>query len=99
MDDLAGDPGWAGPSVLLLRLGLDDGPRVAARAALADDGAVIIDDDRLRQEWEAKGIVGRSEMGRVYPRDGQAFLDELPFMYRGAHLRAVPEDDVFGAMS
>jgi len=95
--DLTGDPGWAGPEVLLLALDLDGGgPRVVARAALGTDGAVEIDDPAYRARWSREGVVGRAFLGRLYPSDGQDFLDELPFVYRGAYLRAVPADEVLG---
>lgn len=99
MVELAGDPGWTGPCVVLLRFDVDDGPSgVVARVTLDDAGQAQVDDGRLRARWTSEGVVGRHEMGRVFPGDGQAFLDELPFVYRGAYLRAVPEDEFFGAV-
>lgn len=93
-----GSPGWVGEAVVLLLLDLDEGePRLAARAHLGDDGAARVDDPTYRALWQNEGIVGRMHSGRLYPNDGQAFLDELPFVYRGAHLRAVPEQEFFGA--
>jgi hypothetical protein len=42
------------------------------------------------RSWESEGIVGRGSQGRLYPKDGQKFLDELPFMYKSAYLWAEP---------
>jgi len=92
-----GSPGWVGDAVVLLLLDLDeDSPRLAARVHLGDDGIARVDDSGYRARWQSEGIVGRAHSGRLYPDDGQAFLDELPFVYRGAHLRAVPEQEFFG---
>lgn len=100
MDDLNDGLGWAGPAVVLLNLTLDsNASRVVAHVSIDETGNVTIDDHTLCERWTTDGIVGRAEMGRVYPADGQAFLDELPFVYRGAYLRAVPEDDLFGGVS
>lgn len=95
---LRGEPGWVGEAVVLLLLDLDgDTERLVTRVCLASDGAAEVEDPAYLRRWQAEGIVGRAESGRLYPADGQAFLDELPFVYRGAHLRAVPEDEFFGA--
>lgn len=88
-----GEPGWAGAEVLLLTLDRD-GPRTLARVSLDAGGAAVTDDARLAELWAREGIVGRGHQGRLFPAHGQDFLDELPFVYRGAALRAVPAEAV-----
>lgn len=88
-----GSPGWVGPTVALLSLEPDAaGRRVVARVWLGEDGTAVTDHAELAASWAKDGIVGRAHLGRLYPRDGQTFLDELPYMYRSAYLNAVPGD-------
>ena len=56
-------------------------------------GTTQKDDTRWQAFWTREGIVGRSQTGRVFPSDGQAFLDELPFVYKTIYLMAVPRRD------
>ncbi len=86
-----GDPGWAGNAVRLRRLDESAEARdvttvrldTVSRSATCDHAA-------LMDSWKEQGIVGRASQGRVYPRDGQGFLDELPYAYRSAYLWAEP---------
>jgi hypothetical protein len=86
-----GDPGWVGGAVRLQKLGPDGAPSLVAVARLSLDGsAVTCDRPELLEQWAQKGIVGRASHGRLFPHDGQAFLDELPYMYKSAYFFAEP---------
>ena len=86
-----GEDGWAGPVVYIRRLDGDEEPRLWAIAHLASDGTTVTcDKASLLQKWVDKGIVGRASRGRLFPHQGQAFLDELPYMYRSAYMMAEP---------
>jgi hypothetical protein len=58
--------------------------------AWLDGDTVCCDDEKLLGSWTHDGIVGRSSQGRLFPHDGQAFLDELPFMYKSPYFLAAP---------
>lgn len=81
-------PGWAGNAVELITMRADKGERLAL--VWLDGGTVRCDNQQLFDEWTARGIMGRQSRGFIFPRDGQAFLDELPFAYRGAYTWAEP---------
>ena len=59
-------------------------------ARLNTAGTVECDNVRMQHTWEDHGIVGRASRGRLFPKDGQSFLDELPFVYKGGYVRAEP---------
>jgi hypothetical protein len=42
----------------------------------------------LLDTWCEEGILGRHTEGRLFPKDGQRFLNELPYAYRGGYHRA-----------
>lgn len=85
-----GDPGWAGEQVTVF--GLDsEGEPVELCSVRLQGQAAVPSTDRF-PEWESEGIVGRGQTGRVFPRDGQRFLDELPYAYRSAYLWAEVAD-------
>lgn len=84
----AGEPGWAGKIVVLMSP--KDRKPVAIATVSLEDGLVSCDDANILEDWNSTGILGRSEKGIIYPRDGQAFLDELPFAYRSPYLWAEP---------
>jgi hypothetical protein len=83
-------PGWAGKKVLLCKPGSDDRPQTYGEVWLDALGKVQSTLPEMFRNWEAEGIVGRGSHGRLYPKDGQKFLDELPFMYKSAYLWAEP---------
>lgn len=57
-----------------------------------DGRQVTCTNDTFLKLANAMGVVGAD--GRTYfPRHGQAFLNALPFLYRGPHLRALPPVD------
>lgn len=86
-----GEPGWAGPVVYLRRLDAEGEPRLWATACLGPDGVTVTcDRESLLQKWAEKGIVGRASRGCLFPHQGQEFLDELPYMYKSAYLKAEP---------
>lgn len=86
-----GEDGWAGPVVYIRRLDEHEEPRLWAIAHLASDGTTVTcDNASLLQKWTEKGIVGRASRGRLFPHQGQAFLDELPYMYKSAYMMAEP---------
>lgn len=68
-----------------------DAEEVIATAWIGADGAVTCDDASLLAEWQEQGVVGRFGSGRLYPKDGVAFLEELPYMYRSVYMMAVWE--------
>ena len=71
-------------------LGLDPHSQVTTVALVGIEttsGLALCDSPDLSQEW-CKGIVGRQQNGRLYPSDGEKFLDELPFVYRSPYLWA-----------
>ena len=86
----AGTAGWVGPRVDLVTTTADGERKVEARVWLEPSGTVGCDRPELLSRWSTEGIVGRSDRGRLRPGDGQAFLDELPFVYRNVYLMAVP---------
>lgn len=81
-----GEPGWAGDQVTVY--GLDATGDQVALCTVRLQGEVAVPSTNRFPEWETEGIVGRGQLGRVFPRDGQRFLDELPFAYRSAYLWA-----------
>ena len=85
-----GDFGWAGKTVVLMspEHGEPDSNWVA-RVSIVD-GSVTCDNADQLEDWNRNGILGRSDKGVIYPRDGQTFLDELPFVYRSVYLWAEP---------
>lgn len=83
-----GDPGWVGPVVKVMALDATSSPEVVCVVRLRDGRAVAHPDSF--PEWETEGVLGRSQSGRVFPGDGQRFLDELPYAYRSAYLWAEP---------
>lgn len=82
----AGYPGWAGESLVLL-----DGLGTVRARIWLEGGEVRCSQLGLLQMWTRTGVIGRGDRGTVFPADGQAFLDELPFAYRNVNARAVPE--------
>lgn len=85
-----GELGWAGNAVVLMspkHSGADSD--WVARVSIVD-GLVTCDSPEHLDDWKWKGILGRSDKGVLYPQDGQAFLDELPFVYRSPYLWAEP---------
>ena len=76
-----GDPGWVGAHVRIVELYGDAQTRIFANVRLVD-GVVTCDRDELMDEWCREGVKGRASSPRLYPSDGQAFLDELPYAYR-----------------
>lgn len=92
-------PAVAGGVILY---GLDDvgDDMTLAKAWLNDAGTVECDNAAFRDAWLQAGIVGRADHGRLFPEDGQAFLDELPYVYKGGYVRAEPVsrlDSIVGA--
>lgn len=59
-----------------------------AHAWVGEDGTVRCDDAALLDEWTNSGIVGRFKNGRLFPKDGVAFMEELPYMYKSIYLHA-----------
>lgn len=84
-------PGWVGKRVVLRQPGKGDKPEVLGEVWLDAQGKVQTGLKQLLTTWEKDGIVGRGDKGRLYPRDGQRFLDELPFMYKSPYLWAEPK--------
>lgn len=82
--------GWTGARVALCKPGFGESPETVAEVWLGDDGRVASSAPDLLAGWEKDGIVGRASHGRLYPKDGQKFLDELPYMYKSAYLWAEP---------
>jgi len=83
-------PGWVGNRVILCKPGADDKPSTVAEVWLDAGGKVKASAPDFLKDWEKEGIVGRGDHGRLYPKDGQKFLDELPYMYKSAYLWAEP---------
>ena len=83
-----GDPGWVGARVKVMGLDGDGCPQQVCLVELRE-GRATCEPDRF-PEWAEEGVVGRSQSGRVFPQDGQRFLDELPYAYRSAYLWAEP---------
>lgn len=79
-------------SISIRELGPDGESVEVARVRLVDGQAFTTNAD-LMADWTESGIVGRMEAGRVYPKDGQRFLEELPYMYRSAYFWAEMQDD------
>lgn len=90
MSMAVGDNGWAGQALKLAGLDADGNDTTLARVWLNEQGQIVCDEKRFLDEWEHEGIVGRSSSGRLFPKDGQRFLDELPFAYKSAYCRAEP---------
>jgi hypothetical protein len=76
-------------AIALLELNAEAQQKIAALAWL-DGDAVRCSDAKLLEQWTAEGIAGRAAQGRLFPRDGRAFLEELPFMYKSPYLCAAP---------
>jgi hypothetical protein len=89
----AGTPGWVGRRVDLIRWTEEGDRRIEAAIWLEPSGVVACDRTELLARWSKEGIVGRADRGRLRPEDGQAFLDELPFVYQTPYLMAVPRRD------
>jgi hypothetical protein len=83
-------PGWTGQKVALRALGTSQKPDTVAEVWLDRTGHIKTGAGDLLKGWERDGIVGRAKNGRLYPRDGQRFLDELPYMYKSPYLWAEP---------
>jgi hypothetical protein len=81
-------PGWAGRVVIIHCTDENGRSHAAARVTIDVNGVVRCDEPDLMEQWRRHGIVGRSSMGRLYPKDGQTFVDELPFAYSGSRVRA-----------
>lgn len=90
----AGTPGWVGRRVELVSHTGPGGRTIEARVWLDAADHLSCDRPELLDRWAREGIVGRSQQARLFPRDGQAFLDELPFVYRTPYLSAVPAREV-----
>lgn len=89
--NIKGEPGWAGEVVLIYTIDQNSSePRISTVVYLDRSESIRCSDQALLAKWEEEGIVGREEKGRLYPKDGQNFLDELPFMYKSAYYMAVP---------
>lgn len=86
-----GEPGWVGARVRFVRLSDEGEPEVWARAWLTADGSVACDRPDLLAEWQREGVLGRASAGLLHPQAGQAFLDELPYMYKSAYCFAEPD--------
>lgn len=89
----AGTPGWVGRKVELVGHTAGGDRTSVARVWLDAADRLACDRAELLDRWTREGIVGRSQHGRLFPRDGQRFLDELPFVYRTPYLAAVPLRD------
>jgi hypothetical protein len=63
--------------------------RTIATVRLDDQGVVRSDRAALLAEWTASGILGRASQGRLYPKDGRAFPEELPYAFRSPTFLAV----------
>lgn len=63
--------------------------RTIATVWLDDRGVVCSDRAALLSEWATSGILGRASQGRLYPKDGRAFLEELPYAFRSPAFLAV----------
>ena len=86
-----GEPGWVGEVVLIRSLDQQTSEsKISVVVYLDKSGNVNSSDKDLLKKWSEEGIVGRAEKGRLHPKDGQQFLDELPFMYKSAYYMAVP---------
>jgi len=83
-------PGWVGQKVLLRKPGANDDPETVGEVWLDPSGKIATGLKDMLKSWETEGIVGRGANGRLYPKDGQKFLDELPYMYKSAYLWAEP---------
>lgn len=86
---MAGEPGWVGDAVRVQALDEEGEPKPLAWVRLVS-GVVISDNADLLEKWTQEGIVGRASQGRLYPRDGQKFLDELPYHYKSPYCWAEP---------
>ncbi len=89
---IKGTAGWVGDQVRICKLCGDTSIETVATIRL-DHGSVACDDSKLLSEWVADGIKGRPGQPRVFPKDGQPFLDELPYVYRYTYLWAEPVDE------
>ena len=75
-------PGWTGGVVVVKHVQGDGSVAQLARVSV-QAGVVVVDSDQLRALFEREGVVGRAHLGRLWPKDGAAFVDELPFALRG----------------
>jgi len=89
----AGTPGWVGRAVDLVSVTAEGARKVEAEVSLDAADRLICSRPELLERWAREGIVGRAQLGRLFPTDGQAFLDELPFVYKSIYLMAVPRRD------
>ena len=71
----------------LYQLDEEGEPQLVALVRLENEQAVT-DHSHLLEKWTRLGILGKPEEGRLFPRDGQRFLEALPFMYRSAYFWA-----------
>jgi len=62
--------------------------QIYARAWVDESGTIQCDNLDLLRDWQNQGIIGRESKGHLFPNDGRAFLEELPFMYKGAYFMA-----------
>lgn len=86
-----GEPGWVGRSLSIYATDSLGARRIRGRVWL-DGGEAVTDLPALQALWSQDGLIGRGDRGRLFPSDGQAFLDELPFAYRSACLQLVPDE-------
>lgn len=63
--------------------------RTIATVWLDDRGVICADQAALLAEWTRSGILGRASQGRLFPKDGRAFLEELPYAFRSPAFMAV----------
>ncbi len=89
---IKGSAGWVGRQVRICRLCSDTSVQTVATIRL-DQGKAVCDDPKLLSEWVADGVKGRPDTPRLFPKDGQRFLDELPYVYRYTYLWAEPADE------
>lgn len=66
--------------------------RTIATVWLDERGVVCSDRAALLTEWAATGILGRDSQGRLFPKDGRAFLEELLYAFRSPSFMAVVQD-------
>ncbi len=79
-------------TVLIKRYNAKGEATVLARVWIDEHGQARCDDAKLLERWTKDGIVGRASRGVLYPKDGSAFVEELPFIYRAPQFVAERED-------
>ena len=75
------------PIIRIRELNEDAEPLDVALVGL-NEGKASTEHRQLMADWEKTGILGRPEYGRVFPNDGERFLEELPYMYRSVYFWA-----------